>query len=297
MLALTACAVLAGAASLLAVGEWIADAPAHVLDRVGARPDPLAPRRALLAETTVRRLLARVDDDALDRAVGSWLADRRLRTTGVTTPRSLLPSTARASVALPRQRTARSICSPHWTTPPAGPGPVGRRRGDQREEASRAAQVPSLERRALWKNHATIIAGGDFDGTTNSDFDLLVRWSDGELTVYEDLGANSLKRERKLKPANQLWTHSRILVPGEFGGNLWEDDLFVRWSDGEVTVYGNTQADALGREYQLVPPPAKGSAFRRGQPSGRLVGEETAAEESCDSVCGPGLLRRISADK
>lgn len=89
VLALTACAVLAGAASLLAVGEWIADAPAHVLDRVGARPDPLAPRRALLAETTVRRLLARVDDDALDRAVGSWLADRRLRTTGVTTPLAL----------------------------------------------------------------------------------------------------------------------------------------------------------------------------------------------------------------
>ncbi len=89
VLALTACAVLAGAASLLAVGEWIADAPAHVLDRVGARPDPLVPRRALLAETTVRRLLARVDGDALDRAVGSWRADRRLRTTGVTTPRGL----------------------------------------------------------------------------------------------------------------------------------------------------------------------------------------------------------------
>ncbi|GHC38010.1 MULTISPECIES: trypsin-like peptidase domain-containing protein [Streptomyces] len=159
--------------------------------------------------------------------------------------------------------------------------------------AEQQLQVPN----ALWKNHATIIAGGDFDGTTNSDFDLLVRWSDGELTVYEDLGANSLKRERKLKPANQLWTHSRVLVPGEFGGNLWEDDLFVRWSDGEVTVYGNSQADALGREYQLVPPPAMGSAFRRGQPSGRLAGEETAAEESCVSVCGPGLLRRISAAK
>ncbi|MDO0916763.1 hypothetical protein QQM39_39930 [Streptomyces sp. DT2A-34] len=148
-----------------------------------------------------------------------------------------------------------------------------------------------------WKNHAAITAGGDFDGTTNSDFDLLVRWSDGELTVYEDLGANSLKKERQLKPANQLWTHSRVLVPGEFGGNLWEDDLFVRWSDGEVTVYGNTQADALDREYQLVPPPARSTVLLRGQHSGRPSGEETAAEESCDSVRGPGLLRRITADK
>ncbi|MGP4052587.1 transposase family protein [Streptomyces sp. 2A115] len=77
VLALTACAVLAGATSLLAVGEWIADAPAHVLDRLGVCSDPLQPRWALPLETAVRRLLARFDGDALDRAVGCWLADRR----------------------------------------------------------------------------------------------------------------------------------------------------------------------------------------------------------------------------
>lgn len=71
VLALTACAVLAGATSLPAVGEWIADAPAHMLHQVGARPDPLLPRRALPAETTVRRLLACLDGDALGRAVES----------------------------------------------------------------------------------------------------------------------------------------------------------------------------------------------------------------------------------
>ncbi|WP_338674548.1 transposase family protein [Streptomyces sp. SCSIO 30461] len=83
VLALTACAVLAGAPSLLAVGEWIADAPGHVLEQVGADPDPLLPRRVLPAETTVRRLLARIDGDALDLAVGSWLADRRPEATGL----------------------------------------------------------------------------------------------------------------------------------------------------------------------------------------------------------------------
>ncbi|MEU6496305.1 ISAs1 family transposase [Streptomyces sp. NPDC046984] len=76
VLALVACAVLTGATSLLAVGEWIADAPPHVLERLGARLDPLFPRRARPAETTVRRLLARIDGDALDLAVGRWLADR-----------------------------------------------------------------------------------------------------------------------------------------------------------------------------------------------------------------------------
>ncbi|MCX5098233.1 transposase family protein [Streptomyces sp. NBC_00439] len=45
VLALTACAVLAGATSLLAVGEWIADAPPSVLEHLGIRPDPLFPKR------------------------------------------------------------------------------------------------------------------------------------------------------------------------------------------------------------------------------------------------------------
>ncbi|MDX2525270.1 ISAs1 family transposase [Streptomyces europaeiscabiei] len=82
-LTLTACAVLTGATSLLAVGEWIADAPPHVLERLGVSPDPVLPRRLVPSETTVRRLLARIDGDALDRAVGGWLADRRPQSTGL----------------------------------------------------------------------------------------------------------------------------------------------------------------------------------------------------------------------
>jgi hypothetical protein len=77
VLALTACAVLTGATSLLAVGEWIADTPPHLLEHLGMRLDPLDPGRALPAESTVRRLLMRVDGDALDTAIGRWLEDRR----------------------------------------------------------------------------------------------------------------------------------------------------------------------------------------------------------------------------
>ncbi|MET7901049.1 transposase family protein [Streptomyces sp. NPDC005355] len=84
VLALSACAVLTGATSLLAVGEWIADAPTCVLERLGIRRDPLLPGRLVPAESTVRRLLARVDGDALDRAVGRWLADRRPKAAGAT---------------------------------------------------------------------------------------------------------------------------------------------------------------------------------------------------------------------
>jgi hypothetical protein len=84
VLALSACAVLTGATSLPAVGEWIADAPTCVLERLGIRRDPLLPGRLVPAESTVRRLLARVDGDALDRAVGRWLAGRRPKAAGPT---------------------------------------------------------------------------------------------------------------------------------------------------------------------------------------------------------------------
>lgn len=76
VLSLAACAVLAGAKSLAAIAEWAADAPPQVLVRLGGpcrEPDrgPTAP-----AEATVRRALQHIDGDALDTAVGSWLARR-----------------------------------------------------------------------------------------------------------------------------------------------------------------------------------------------------------------------------
>ncbi|WP_240957714.1 transposase family protein, partial [Streptomyces barkulensis] len=40
LLTAAAAAVLAGAASITAIGEWIADAPQHVLALLGSRPDP-----------------------------------------------------------------------------------------------------------------------------------------------------------------------------------------------------------------------------------------------------------------
>lgn len=77
VLALAAAAVLAGATSLAAVGEWAADAPVNTLVALGGMPDRLTGRCPVPDEATIRRVLARVDGDALDRAVGRWLAARR----------------------------------------------------------------------------------------------------------------------------------------------------------------------------------------------------------------------------
>jgi hypothetical protein len=76
-------AVLAGAKSFTAVGEWVADAPPQVLAALGVRRDPLAGRFEPPDEATIRRVLETVDAAALDAAVGSWLeAQVRLRDAG-----------------------------------------------------------------------------------------------------------------------------------------------------------------------------------------------------------------------
>jgi predicted transposase YbfD/YdcC len=77
VLAVAVAAVLAGARSLAAIGEWTADAPGPVLAALGVRRDPLRRVWRPPGEATVRRVLARVDPDALDLVIGRWLADQQ----------------------------------------------------------------------------------------------------------------------------------------------------------------------------------------------------------------------------
>jgi DDE_Tnp_1-associated len=82
LLLATIAAVLAGARSLTAVGEWVADAPPQVLAALGVRRDSLTGRFEPPDEATIRRVLETVDAAALDEAVGSWLAARLLQRAG-----------------------------------------------------------------------------------------------------------------------------------------------------------------------------------------------------------------------
>ncbi|WP_374103196.1 hypothetical protein ACGH52_38165 [Streptomyces sp. BBFR25] len=75
MLTAAACAVLSGAASTTAIGEWVADAPQRVLTLRGFLPDPLTglirPRHA----TTIRLVLAAAEGDALGQTIGHFLRE------------------------------------------------------------------------------------------------------------------------------------------------------------------------------------------------------------------------------
>jgi DDE_Tnp_1-associated len=71
VLAVAVAAVLAGANSLVAIGEWASDAPGPVLAALGVRRHPLTGTWRPPGEATVRRVLARINADALDRAIGA----------------------------------------------------------------------------------------------------------------------------------------------------------------------------------------------------------------------------------
>jgi predicted transposase YbfD/YdcC len=77
VLAVAVAAVLSGARSLAAIGEWATDAPQPVLAALEVRRDPLRGTYRPPSEATVRRVLARVDPDVLDGVIGRWLADQQ----------------------------------------------------------------------------------------------------------------------------------------------------------------------------------------------------------------------------
>lgn len=74
MLAVAVCAVLAGARSFAAIGEWGADLDAGQLVRLGLQRAP--------EESTLRKLVTRLDAAALDAALATWAWTRTRRVQG-----------------------------------------------------------------------------------------------------------------------------------------------------------------------------------------------------------------------
>ncbi|WP_237538264.1 trypsin-like serine protease, partial [Streptomyces sp. SID486] len=99
---------------------------------------------------------------------------------------------------------------------------------------------------------AALLTGGDFDGTAGAD--LLVRWTDGSLDSYAGTSTAGLGTRTRLQGPNTTWTHAQALTAGGFRHGGSGDDLIVRWSDGETTLYADTGARTLGTEHTLVHP-------------------------------------------
>ncbi|MFJ9821975.1 trypsin-like serine protease [Streptomyces sp. NPDC101151] len=102
-----------------------------------------------------------------------------------------------------------------------------------------------------WRN-ATLLTSGNFSGS--ADWDVLVRWTDGELDAHVGTSAAGLGTESRLRAPNNRWKHGLVMTAGDYTSDRTGNDLIVRWSDGGTTLYADTGATALGTENTLVHP-------------------------------------------
>lgn len=89
ILAIAAAAVVCGARSFTAIGEWAADAPEWVLAVLGARRHRQHGRLVSPHEATLRRTIQAFDAELLDAVISGWLAARATTTADGTGLRAL----------------------------------------------------------------------------------------------------------------------------------------------------------------------------------------------------------------
>ncbi|MER7759765.1 hypothetical protein [Streptomyces sp. NPDC097619] len=134
-----------------------------------------------------------------------------------------------------------------------GDGEVTVHRGDGRGGFTGETRLQAPN--STWTRAVTVTAG-EFTGGSGSD--LVVRWSDGRVTLHADLaGSGGTGRQTVLRAANSTWTHAAQIAAGRWNAGQRADDLVVRWSDGEVGLYTEVGPTVkLSREKRLLPPNA-----------------------------------------
>ncbi|MGN9789334.1 transposase family protein [Nonomuraea sp. ZG12] len=109
ILTLTACATLVvGGDSVAAIWQWAARTSQQALQRLGAHRDPFTGRFTVTSERTFRRVLARLDADALDAAISGYVAD----VTRQAAPMPQIPDTPGPIEREQRRVTQRQITHP-----------------------------------------------------------------------------------------------------------------------------------------------------------------------------------------
>ncbi|MFF4020343.1 trypsin-like serine protease [Streptomyces sp. NPDC001843] len=110
-------------------------------------------------------------------------------------------------------------------------------------------QTQVVAKNTTW-THATQLTTGSFTGK-NTD-DLLVRWVDGETTIYSGM-TGKLPGEIQIRPEKSYWTNAAAITAGALTGDTTADDILVRWNDGHVSYFSGVDARGLHTEIQLAP--------------------------------------------
>jgi hypothetical protein len=110
-------------------------------------------------------------------------------------------------------------------------------------------QTQIVAKNTTW-THAGQLTTGSFTGRTTDD--LLVRWTDGEATIYPGLTDKGLPSEIKIRPAKSNWASATVVSAGALTNNPAADDIIVRWNDGHVSLFPGVDANGLHDEIQLT---------------------------------------------
>src|SRR5262249_18370034 len=94
------------------------------------------------------------------------------------------------------------------------------------------------------------LAAGDFTGT--GQIGLLVRWSDGDTTLYPQVGAAGLGREIQMAAPRSAWQNAVDIAAGRVVRGTGTTRLLLRWSDGRLRLYTGVGAGGFGTARQLV---------------------------------------------
>ncbi|KOV71094.1 S1 family peptidase [Streptomyces sp. MMG1121] len=111
-------------------------------------------------------------------------------------------------------------------------------------------QTQTVAKNNTWP-YAEKLATGSFTGKDTDD--LLVRWTDGETTIYPGMTGKALPGEIKVRPAKSYWTNAAALTIGAFTTNTTANDILVRWNDGHLSYFTGVDAKGLHDEIQLAP--------------------------------------------
>ncbi|MGV9247235.1 S1 family peptidase [Streptomyces sp. NPDC003710] len=111
-------------------------------------------------------------------------------------------------------------------------------------------QTQIVAKNTTWP-YAEDLTTGSFTGKGTDD--LLVRWVDGETTIYPGLTGKALPGEIRMRPAKSEWKDAAVVAAGAFTANTAADDILVRWSDGHVSLFTGVDAKGLHDEVRLTP--------------------------------------------
>ena len=106
-----------------------------------------------------------------------------------------------------------------------------------------------LAKTSTW-THATQISAGEFTG--KKTMDLLVRWSDGEATLYPGVDTAGFHGETNVRPAKSYGTNATAMAGGAFVTNDRANDVIVSWANGSVSLYPGVDAAGTHEEIKIV---------------------------------------------